>query len=296
MPNGRRWNISYPRKFTAGGIIAVGIFVASAGVGLLRWSVVAVGIALNVLAVSLIVISAIRAGARSFIRGTAHVLDVTDPPANTPLGRCELQVVVGAEALAPVKVKIHDDRTPVAKWPEIGDTLPVRVAVEDPHHVRILWGEVSTHAERAAEEERFQMHVQRIVDAELATEGEPGHEAGSPAPADEPTAVPRPRPSPRPRRPAGDPAPAVVGAPAGGTPAVPEPEAVVESAAPPNRDSAAPPAAGDEDEVPVHDMVPIEGASAVLGRPGGGADGGAGGTSAAEAGADADTEQRRTAS
>lgn len=270
MPNGRRWNISYPRKFTAGGIIAVGLFLASAGAGMRRWSVVAAGVALIALAVALIVISAIRSGARSFVRGSAHVLDVTSAPANTELARCEMHVVVEAEGLTPVKVKIHDDRTPVAKWPDIGDTLPVRVAVEDPHHVRILWGEVPTHAERAAEEERFQMHVQRIVAAELTADGDADGQPARSVPLDETATLPRPRPrpSPRPRREAGEPdrsaataasttgaATVPVGATAGARPSAEEA----------GRELATSPVAGD-DEVPVHDVAPIEGASAVLGN------------------------------
>lgn len=244
MANGRRWSVSLTRRFVAIGITAVGTFVGCLGAGLGNWPVGGVGIAFVVVAISLLVISAVRGGARSFVRGTAHVVDATEPPANTPIGRCELQIVVEAPGLAPAKVKIRDTRVPVAKWPDLGDTLPIRVAIEDPRHVRILWDEVRTHGEEAADDERFQEYVQRIVDANLNDEAEEPPPAPPPSP-------PRRRPSPRPRR------------SSGGATAV----AVIPS--PATRTPEAPP---EDDEVPVHDVVPIEGASAVLGVPPGGSD------------------------
>ena len=45
MPDSRRWNISYPRKFTGVAVAACGFFVACAGFGLGNWTVVAVGVA-----------------------------------------------------------------------------------------------------------------------------------------------------------------------------------------------------------------------------------------------------------
>ncbi|HET6211505.1 MAG TPA: VOC family protein, partial [Micromonosporaceae bacterium] len=244
-------------------------FVICLGAGMTSWSVAAFGIALFVLAITLVIVSAVRGGARAFVRGTAHVLHATEPPANTPIGRCELQIVVEAKDLAPAKVKIRDTRVPVAKWPDIGDTLPIRVAIDDPRHVRILWDEVRTHGEEAAEEERFHEYVQRIVDAELNGDPEPDDDPPPPPQVFRPATRPdRPRPSPRPRRPAagsGAAATAVVlaeGA-AGTQPADPdtEPDAAAIRVDAPVVEIIA------EDEIPIHDIVPIEGASAVLGVP-----------------------------
>lgn len=289
MSNGRRWSVSLARKFIATGITAAAVFVICAGAGMANWAVAAFGIALVVLAVSIVIVSAVRGSARSFVRGTAHVLDATDPPANTPYGRCELQIVVEAPELAPAKVKIRDTRVPVAKWPDIGDTLPIRVAVEDPRHVRILWDEVRTHGEEAAEEERFNEYVQRIVDAELSGSGGDTLDEGviPPVPADDeplpppaPAPVPRQKPSPRPRRATG--VATVVAEPLvseasehsgdsehgdgehsgdgehGGDG---EPAAVAEATPPVEPDDRI------EDDIVVRDIVPIEGASAVLGVP-----------------------------
>ena len=38
---------------------------------------------------------------------------------------------------------------PVAKWPSLGQTLPIRVALDDQRHIRVLWDEVPTHTESA---------------------------------------------------------------------------------------------------------------------------------------------------
>ncbi|GAB3943605.1 hypothetical protein GCM10027614_32510 [Micromonospora vulcania] len=38
----------------------------------------------------------------------------------------------------------------VSKWPSLGQTLPIRVALDDQRHVKVLWDEVPTHAETAA--------------------------------------------------------------------------------------------------------------------------------------------------
>jgi catechol 2,3-dioxygenase-like lactoylglutathione lyase family enzyme len=269
--------VSYTRRFSAAALSAVAVFVICYGAGMANWPLALLGIAGVILSASLVIVSAVRGNARSFVRGTAHVLDVTEPPPNLSVGRCELQIVVEAPDLAPAKVKIRDTRVPVAKWPDIGDTLPIRVAIEDPRHVRILWDEVPTHGEEAAEEERFNEYVQRIVEAEFAGDDDRTLDEGVIPPYPEPDetappTVPRPRPSPRPRRhaaAAGGATATVASPPSGGTPT-----------APPSGPAASPAAGSSvremepeplDDEVPVHDIVPIEGASAVLGVPPGAA-------------------------
>ena len=84
--------------------------------------------------------------------GTAHVVSVSEPPASSTYGRCELQIVVEAPGLPAAAVKIRDPRVPVAKWPDAGATLPILVAIDDPRHVRIQWDDVQTHAEAAADD------------------------------------------------------------------------------------------------------------------------------------------------
>ena len=58
--------------------------------------------------------------------------------------------MIDAPGLPPRSKKIIEPRVPVAKWPSLGQTLPIRVALDDQRHVRVLWDEVPTHAETAA--------------------------------------------------------------------------------------------------------------------------------------------------
>jgi catechol 2,3-dioxygenase-like lactoylglutathione lyase family enzyme len=307
VPNGRRGSVSLTRRFIAVGLSATAFFVICAGAGLNNWGVAAFGLALVVLAISLVIVSAVRGGVRNFVRGTARVLDATEAPANTSIGRCELQIVVEAPELAPAKVKIRDTRVPVAKWPVLGDLLPVRVAIDDPRHVRILWDEVRSYGEELAESaelaESEQLaespepdeYVQRFVTSEPTLDdhlvsGDTLHEgiepvvdpdrpaptsppqAGAPAGPPEPPAgppapapAPRRRPSPRPRPPQ-EPTAVVVtaeaepGWPAGGGARPAGDARFGDHVADPVRVEVVV-----EDETPIHDIVPIEGASAVLG-------------------------------
>lgn len=154
MANGRR-PITLPRGLTAAVLGVLAFFVASAGAGMQSWAIVALGAALGILAISLIVVPSVRGGERAYVAGTAHVVTVSEAPASSLYGRCELQIVVDAPGLPPAAVKIRDPRVPVSKWPDLGATLPIMVAVDDPRRVRILWDDVQTHAEAAAEEQYF---------------------------------------------------------------------------------------------------------------------------------------------
>ncbi len=152
MANGRR-QIPPLRGYTAAVLGALALFVISAGAGMLSWSIVALGVAMMILAVSMVVVSSMRGGARAYVAGTAHVVSVSEPPAASLYGRCELHLVVDAPGMTPAAVKVRDPRVPVAKWPDAGMSLPITVAVDDPRRVRIQWDDVPTHAEAAAEDQ-----------------------------------------------------------------------------------------------------------------------------------------------
>jgi catechol 2,3-dioxygenase-like lactoylglutathione lyase family enzyme len=151
VANGRR-PITPLRGLTAAVLGVLAVFVASAGAGMQSWAIVALGAALGILAISMIVVPSVRGGERAYVAGTAHVVTVSEAPASSLYGRCELQIVVDAPGIPPAAVKIRDPRVPVSKWPDLGATLPIMVAVDDPRRVRILWDDVQTHAEAAAEE------------------------------------------------------------------------------------------------------------------------------------------------
>ncbi|GIJ78521.1 Glyoxalase/Bleomycin resistance protein/Dioxygenase superfamily protein [Micromonospora phaseoli] len=132
------------RKLIAAVLGTVATFVILFGLGMTSWAIVALGVALLVLAIAL---ATVRGGGRTWVVGAGHVHSATEPPTQYAFGRCELQLVIDAPGLPPRSKKIIEPRVPVSKWPMLGQTLPIRVALDDPRHVRVLWDEVLTHAE-----------------------------------------------------------------------------------------------------------------------------------------------------
>ena len=149
MANGNRRPLAPVRKIMAAVLGTVALFVILFGLGMTSLAIVALGVALLVLAIGLVAVNAVRGGARAWAPGTAHVQSVSEPPPSSAYGRCELQIIIDAPGLPARMVKVRDPRVPVAKWPDVGATLPIMVAIDDPRHVRILWDDVMTHAEAA---------------------------------------------------------------------------------------------------------------------------------------------------
>jgi catechol 2,3-dioxygenase-like lactoylglutathione lyase family enzyme len=125
----------------------VATFVLLFGLGMTSWTIVAVGTVLLALAIAL---ATVRGGGRTWVVGVGHVQSVSEPPAGYAFGRCELQIVIDAPGMPPLARKVIEPRVPVAKWPSVGQTVPIRVALDDQRHVRVIWDEVPTHAETAA--------------------------------------------------------------------------------------------------------------------------------------------------
>ncbi|GIF78340.1 hypothetical protein Asi02nite_78580 [Asanoa siamensis] len=150
MANGNRRPLAPVRKLFAAVLGTCALFVVLFGIGMQSLAIVALGIALIVLAVGLLLVNAIRGGERAWVSGTAHVHSVSEPPASAVFGRCELQVLIDAPGVPGRLVRMRDPRVPVAKWPDVGASLPITVAIDDPRHIRIRWDEVLTHAEAAA--------------------------------------------------------------------------------------------------------------------------------------------------
>jgi catechol 2,3-dioxygenase-like lactoylglutathione lyase family enzyme len=137
------------RKLVAAVLGTFATFVILFGCGMPSWAIVALGVALLVLAVGLGLVTTVRSGARAWVAGIAHVHSVSEPPASSVFGRCELQIVLDAPGLPPRSIRVRDPRVPVTKWPSPGAALPIMVAIDDPRHVRILWDEVLTHTAAA---------------------------------------------------------------------------------------------------------------------------------------------------
>lgn len=172
MADARRRPIAPVRKLVAAVLGTFAVFVMLFGAGMQSWAIVAVGLAVLVLAISMVLVNTIRGGARAWVAGTAHVMTATEPPASSTYGRCELQIVIDAPGLPAASIKIRESRVPVAKWPLPGVTLPIMVAVDDLRHVRILWDEALTHAEAAAAMEPEREYAQEADDL-LFEEDEP---------------------------------------------------------------------------------------------------------------------------
>ncbi|NUT22837.1 MAG: VOC family protein [Hamadaea sp.] len=148
MANGQRKKIGAVRATGAVALGSLGVFTAMAGLGLTSWPLGAVGVAMLILAVALLLTSSFRGADRAFVVGTAHVLEATEPPATLTHGRIEMHLQIEAPGHPPASVRVRDPRVPVAKWPTVGDVLPIRVAVDDIRRVRVLWDEILTHTQR----------------------------------------------------------------------------------------------------------------------------------------------------
>ncbi|MDQ7902903.1 VOC family protein [Phytohabitans sp. ZYX-F-186] len=172
MADARRRPIAPVRKLVAAVLGTFAVFVMLFGAGMQSWAIVAVGLAVLVLAISMVLVNTIRGGARAWVAGTAHVMTATEPPASSTYGRCELQIVIDAPGLPAASIKVRESRVPVAKWPLPGVTLPIMVAVDDLRHVRILWDEALTHTEAAARLEPEQDYLPESDDI-LFEEDEP---------------------------------------------------------------------------------------------------------------------------
>ncbi|MFC4019832.1 VOC family protein [Micromonospora sp. GCM10011542] len=147
MANGGNRPIAPVRKLIGAVLGTVATFVVLFGLGMTSWAIVALGVALLVLAIAL---ATVRGGGRTWVVGVGHVHSASEPPTQYAFGRCELQLVIDAPGLPPRSKKIIEPRVPVSKWPSLGQTLPIRVAIDDQRHVKVLWDEVPTHAETAA--------------------------------------------------------------------------------------------------------------------------------------------------
>ncbi|WBB79632.1 VOC family protein [Micromonospora sp. WMMD882] len=147
MANGGNRAIAPARKLLAVVLGTVAAFVVLFGFGMGSWSIVALGVALVALAVAL---ATFKTGGRAWVVGVGHVHSASEPPTTYSFGRCELQLLIDAPGLPPRSKKIIEPRVPIAKWPAIGQALPIRVALDDQRRIRVLWDEVPTHSETAA--------------------------------------------------------------------------------------------------------------------------------------------------
>jgi hypothetical protein len=147
-----RYGNASVRQGIAAVLSTIGIYAIVFGFGVDRRLFIVLGCVLLVLAVVAWFLRVVPRSARAYVHGTAQVTSVTPAPDSGAYGRCQLELRCTAPGLPDARVTVRDSRVPVAKWPEVGATLPVLIDVDDPRRVRIRWDEVLTHAEVASDE------------------------------------------------------------------------------------------------------------------------------------------------
>ena len=75
MANGQRRQVGTIRKTAAVTLASIGLFTAMAGLGMQSWPLGAMGVAMVVLAVALILTSTFRSADRAFVSGTESLSD-----------------------------------------------------------------------------------------------------------------------------------------------------------------------------------------------------------------------------
>jgi catechol 2,3-dioxygenase-like lactoylglutathione lyase family enzyme len=225
--------MSDTRKFALAALIVVGVFLLCCGTGMSSVAVGSIGVVLAIGGPILIFATTLRGNVRSYVFGTARVVEISPPPTVGPSGRGELGLVIHARGIDGVAVRVRDPAIPLNKWPQVGATLPVRSVSGSPRKTIVLWADVRTH-EEATYDDRINPEYADLADEErgpdAAADDEFDH--GPLPPDDTPTMTDIPpvpgtaerpgsvavverrrRPSPHPRKPVHDEAVAVAAEP-----------------------------------------------------------------------------------
>lgn len=165
LARANRWSMSDRQAFLVAGLLVLGAFLIFYGFGLSNVAVIGLGAAMAVLGPALSVMARIR-GNREYVYGTGHVHEVSPLPAVGTFGRCELQLVVNARGVNGVPVRVRDAAVPTSKWPDVGATLPVMVAVDNPRRVQILWNDVLTHRQATSSDQELSRFGERPADGD----------------------------------------------------------------------------------------------------------------------------------
>jgi resuscitation-promoting factor RpfA len=135
----RRPGLVAVRRIIAGAFLFVGLFVLCFGLGNGRQSVMVTGVAIVVLAFIGRLAAGLRRNPREWSEGTGLVVDVNEPPPESRYGRCTMHLVVDVAGLPTETVLVDEARVAVESWPRPGQELPIQVAADDVHTVKVLW-------------------------------------------------------------------------------------------------------------------------------------------------------------
>jgi catechol 2,3-dioxygenase-like lactoylglutathione lyase family enzyme len=228
------------RKIALAALIVVGVFLVCCGTGMSSVAVGSIGVVLAIGGPILIFATTLRGNVRSYVFGTARVVEMSPAPTVGPTGRGELGLVIHARGIDGIAVRIRDPAIPLNKWPQVNATLPVRSVSGSPRKTIVLWADVRTHEEVAYDDRRNPEYADLSDEERGPTVDEGGEFDHGPLPPDDtptmtdlplvPTSAPpagdgepggaersgsvavaerRRRPSPRPRKPVHDEAVAV---------------------------------------------------------------------------------------
>jgi resuscitation-promoting factor RpfA len=134
--------VSDIRKFAVAGLVVAGVFLLCCGAGMSNVAVGGAGVLMAVAAPVLIMVTSAR---RNYVYGTARVIEVPLAPIGGTTNRAEMQLVVNAQGIDGVSVRVRDPAIPVNRWPQVGALLPVEVVAGNPRKLRVLWDDVRTH-------------------------------------------------------------------------------------------------------------------------------------------------------
>ena len=165
--------IAPARKLVAAVLGTIAVFIMVFGLGLSSWPIVALGAALLALSIALGMVNVVRRGARAWVAGSGQVKAISDPPLAGAYGRAELQLTVVAPGLPINDVLVRESRVPVGKWPQLGDTLPISVDVDDMRRVRILWDEAGERADDGDPPPPAYEPADEFIDDDLLGDPEP---------------------------------------------------------------------------------------------------------------------------
>jgi catechol 2,3-dioxygenase-like lactoylglutathione lyase family enzyme len=180
-----RMPMSDMRKFALAALIVVGVFLVCCGTGMSSVAVGSIGVVLAIGGPILIFATTLRGNVRSYVFGTARVVEISPAPTVGPTGRGELGLVIHARGIDGVAVRIRDPAIPLNKWPQVNATLPVRSVSGSPRKTIVLWADVRTHDEATYDDRRNPEYADLSDEERGPTVNEGGEFDHGPLPPDD---------------------------------------------------------------------------------------------------------------
>ncbi len=111
--------------------------------------------------------------------GTLQLTSCSAGANDAAYANCRMQGVVSAPGLAPTAVE-HLCTAPTKKWPQPGQTLPVRVDRGDPTRIQVRWDDLPTNRELGRQFARQQ--AEQLAATQAARQGRAAYQGAQAAP------------------------------------------------------------------------------------------------------------------